>query len=254
MSYVGTTDFNLEVAKGNVPGHMLTAIAAMQADVGTSFQDVWSGGGNIVYPTIAETLEVVSDNAADTSAGTGAQEITVFTLALDGSSQTPVVASMNGTTPVVLTGTHFRTNNLIVSASGSGGANVGKITLRVSSGGATRAVIAPDSIASFSAIYTVPLGYNFIWNQSSVFAPKGEDVRLRSRFQFGGVGQFLQGADSTNYQNIMVYKFLVPLRLPEKSELRIQAKSTNVGIFTSTILEGYLIDNSLVNGAGSQWI
>lgn len=248
-----TLDFLLEVNKGNVEGHSMLGVVSSNAAVGTSFTDIWSGGGDMVYPTVGETLEVVSDDANDTIAGSGAQKVSIITLDSSGDPQVSVV-DMNGLTPVTVAGgaIHFNTNRFVVSQSGTvRGRNAGNITLRVVSAGATRAVIPFNASkglegSSFNSHFTVQNGTTAFWIQSTIFPPKGEDINVRSMFQLGGAGQFFVGGVSSSYQTGIVYPFKTGLGLPEGSNFLMQAQSTNAGSFVTIVTEFLIVENAFV--------
>ncbi|HDZ04835.1 hypothetical protein LCGC14_0370720 [marine sediment metagenome] len=243
-----STNYDLEVAIGLIPGVASLGIISNQADVGLTFADLWNGGGNLVFPTVAEEWEVVSSSVNDTIAGTGAQKIIIQTLAADYTQQAEVEVDMNGTTPVVISGTHFRKNRFVTSQVGSLGENDGDITLRVSGGGLVRSVMKAGDLSSFDSFFTVPLGKTAFWEQAVIFAPKGEDVRVRPRIQIGGVGPFAVGGISSNYQSNVIYPFKTFLKLPEKSEILFQARSdTNPNTFVTAVMEFKIINSSLVS-------
>lgn len=236
-------DFNDDISLGKVNGQALFAVVSNSVVVGTTFEDIWSGGGNLVYPTANETWEVVSSDANDTAAGSGAREVTIVSMEDDYIEKVTTVA-LNGTTPVTVSGVHFRVNSFFVSdVGGYRVANLGTITLRVVSAGATRSVIQADSVGSFSSHHTIPLGKTALWVQGTILAPKGEDLRTRSMFKLGGVGPFLIGGTATNYQSSLVYPFQTNLVLTEKSEILFQCKSTNINTFVTAVMEFKLIDN-----------
>jgi hypothetical protein len=84
---------------------------------------------------------------------------------LDASYNESVVSvSLNGTTPVAITGTWLRINGAVTTTKGSGAAatrvfNAGDITIRDSGGGTTRAVIPLGKGILRQCIFTVPAGY-----------------------------------------------------------------------------------------------
>lgn len=230
-------DYYTEVNRGNVPGVSMVGVVGQDDTVGTSFADVWMGVGSLVYPTADESWEVVSDNANDTAAGTGARTVTIIALDDTYAQLATVTVSLNGTTPVALPNgaTYFRKNLFVVATAGTVGPDglaTGNITLRVASAGATRGLIQAGNNGSFCSHYTVPLGKSALWIQSSIFSPKNEDVTVRSRFQLGGVGVFSVGGSVNVYQNDLIFPFKTGLELPEKSEFLFQAKTVNVATIT----------------------
>lgn len=135
------------------------------ATVGTSYAVIASAG---VYqtPTTAVSLEIVSDDANDTSAGTGARKVMVQGIGEDWTELEHEV-TLNGTTPVALPVDFRRVFRLFVTESGTYGtptlgSHAGTITLRVAGAGATWAEINVDgtrpSGQSLIAAYTVPKG------------------------------------------------------------------------------------------------
>jgi hypothetical protein len=156
--------FLLEVAKGNIPGHSLVHKFGHGA-VGTSFVPVTS---SLVYttPVAAIALEVISNDADDTAAGSGAQEVTIIGLTLDGTEISQVV-ELNGTTAVPIPTSLFRLYRWYVSRSGvyaspGAGSHEGILTIRVASAGATWSTIlfAPFPHGqSQIGWYTIPAGH-----------------------------------------------------------------------------------------------
>lgn len=243
--YIGAAEFYLEVTRGNVDGQAMVGVVAQNDAITTSFTDMWAGGGQLVYPTSAESLEIVSGSANDTSAGTGARTVVVNSLDASYNEQSQTV-TLNGTTPVALTGTHFRTNRMFAATAGTvsqNGVAAGDITLRVASAGATRGVIKAGKTGAMSSHYTVPLGKTAVFLQSSGFAVKNEDITVRTRFQIGGAGIFFIGGEANLYQGNYIFPFLAGLVLPEKSEFMFEVKSTNTPVSGTTIAEFILKDN-----------
>lgn len=172
MSYIGSKDFLLEAHKGNVAGHAVVHKFG-HGLVGTTLVPVTQ---TLDYktPTTATALEFVSSSANDTSAGSGAREITI--VGLDSSwnevSQTLVT---NGTTAVALTTNLTRLYRWYVSSSGTyatstTGSHAGTLTIRGSGAGATWSTIGitPFPLGqSEIGCYSVPTGKTaYILSQS----------------------------------------------------------------------------------------
>ena len=104
-------------------------------------EDIWTLGGDYTgFPSgAAETLEVFSSSAADTSAGTGARIVRVFYLdenknCFDSNEDFLYEdVTLNGVTGVTTTATATRVWRAKVISSGSGNKNAGNITVRHSS-------------------------------------------------------------------------------------------------------------------------
>jgi len=125
------TNFMLEVVKGNVPGHSAINKFGQNPAVATTGEDVWSGGGTYAfYPTTAQNMEILSDSANDTAAGTGARTVQVFGLDENWEEATETVI-LNGTTPVALTNTYIRMFRAVVLTAGSVETNDGNLIVRI---------------------------------------------------------------------------------------------------------------------------
>lgn len=123
MSYLGTKDFHLEVAKGNVAGHSIMRGVGERDSVGTTAagEDVWRGnelsatpaalGSHTVIPAPAdagEQMTIISESNADNGAtATGALTVTITYLDGTGVEQSEIV-TMNGTTGVDTVATDIR--------------------------------------------------------------------------------------------------------------------------------------------------
>lgn len=163
MTYFGLRDYLIEVARGNVAGAAIVHKFG-EHSVGTTLVPVCEGG---VYqtPTTATALEFLSSDANDTSAGTGAREVTV--IGLDSSwNEVSQTVTTNGTSAVALGTNLIRLYRWYVSSSGtyatsSSGSHAGTLTVRVSGAGATWSTIGTSPFAegqSQIGAYTVPTG------------------------------------------------------------------------------------------------
>lgn len=159
MSRSFSTDFLLEVAMGNIAGHEIISVSSRNPSVGTGITDIWTIGGNRVWLEADTAMEMLSSDANDTIAGTGARTIIVQGIQLDGTVVNQVV-DMDGVTPVALITDIARINNMLVTSTGTyasttAGGNIGTITLRTVAGPVSQAEIlvedtVPDSQAQTS--------------------------------------------------------------------------------------------------------
>lgn len=142
-------------------------------DTATVPEDIWYGASLgilngidhklIPIPTSAVGMEVVSDNANDTSAGTGARSITVNYLTT-GYVIASAVITMNGITPVAMPTTVLRINSVtdLVCGANPRGVNAGNISIRATGGlGATYSYMAAGSGIAQTSMYTVPVGRTY---------------------------------------------------------------------------------------------
>jgi hypothetical protein len=103
----------------------------------------------------AETLSIVSSDAADDSAGTGARLLLLQCINSDG-LQVDVVVVMDGTTPVVTTQTCKFLNRALVFSAGTGLRNAGSIMITQSTSGVDLAVIPANRSVTQQLEYYVP--------------------------------------------------------------------------------------------------
>jgi hypothetical protein len=158
------TQFLIEVAKGNVPGHTLVHKFG-KGNVGTTLVPITN---SLVYtmPTTAIALEFVSSSTSDDAASTGAREVTIVGLNAAWEEVTQVIAT-DGTTPVAIPTSLTRLYRWYVSGSGTyatatANSHVGTLTIRVASAGATWSTIGilPRPVGQTQiACYTVPTGF-----------------------------------------------------------------------------------------------
>ena len=248
--YTSTTgDFFTDVSLGLIPGlTTIPIVTGTNPAVGTSFVDVVDQNEIRGAITSAESLEILSDSADDASAGTGLRTLLVTSLDENDERQN-VVVTMNGTTPVAVSGTYLNPERIVGITSGSTGSNVGTITLRVASAGATRLQMKPTQGVSFSSIYKVPANTTALIFQTFSNVPKGEDVELRSRVRLD-ITEFteLTGGTVDLYQNNLVFPLKTLGVFSEKTTFWIQAKSTNVGVNVTATFEVMEVDSTNFKG------
>ena len=162
MSYFGSTDFLIEVAKGKVPGHSIVNVFGRNNDIdtGTTPESIWHGGDlyDGFNATGAETVNISSASANDTSAGTGARTILIDGLDASFNPQTETII-MNGTSNVTSVNSYIRQPNAYVLTAGSGGVNAGVISSVQSSSGVQFMAMPAETNQTHIACYTVPTGY-----------------------------------------------------------------------------------------------
>lgn len=181
------TAFLLEVLKGNVPGHTLHHRHGHNGDLGTSLSDIWDDDSVMIYLSSAETMNIVSDNAADDVGSTGA--LTVNVIGLDANFlEVSEVVNMDGTTNVVTTLAFIRVTDLQVLTVGTGLKNAGKITATATTTSTTpQAVMAVGLNHSLNGKYTSPAGKFGVFVGYEINVGKGFDI-ITDIFAGSGIG------------------------------------------------------------------
>lgn len=248
---VSAMPYLYDIAEGNVTGHTPFAKLGYNADVGNTEEDIWTQGGT--YPWIAAggiALEVVSDSADDTLAGTGVQKVRVNYLDTDYSAQSQIL-NMAGATPVPLTDTTvLRVNAIRATQVGTGGVAAGNITCRLVGGAAT---VYRSIVAGFTrgrgAVYTVPLGKTLYITSiavSSGYTTSGKIVRWIGRAQVDDtdpttkISFFQPFFEIMTQDNNFHRDFEMPVKIPATADLRISAVSNGAGSYCSCALRGWL--------------
>ena len=130
-------------------------------DTGTVPEDMWDVGG--VYTGFPdsdlELVEVVSSDANDAAAGTGARTIRISGLDANYDVQSETI-TLNGTTPVDSVNTYRRVNTATIQSAGSGRVNAGTITIRhtTTTANVFGSIVAGRNQTNIGA-YTIPAGY-----------------------------------------------------------------------------------------------
>lgn len=122
---------SFSIAKGETAGYNIFNFYCEDEAVGTSRKVLWglSGDPHVLVPGFAERLKIVSSNAADTAAGSGARSVFVIGADSAGNALTELVP-LNGTTSVTTSNFFLRITRLLVASAGASAANVGNITVK----------------------------------------------------------------------------------------------------------------------------
>jgi hypothetical protein len=160
MTYIKTTDFGLEVSKGNVSGTTNDNKFGYNADVdtGSTPEDIWGQGGIWVAPTTARLHNIKSSNVNDTSAGTGLRTVSITGLNASYVVTTETV-TMNGTTDVATVNSYVIIHRMVGLTAGSGGTNAGTITATAQTDATITCSIEIGFGQSQFAILQIPAGY-----------------------------------------------------------------------------------------------
>jgi len=238
-----TPSFFVDVAKGAVAGHRLVNVVG-HAPIGTTYQLLWDcTTTDYTWPTTALAMSIVSTDANDAVAGTGVRTVTVYGLDANWAEQT-VTVTMNGLTPVAITGTWLRINKIIATTAGSNEGAVGTIT--VSNGGTTYSCLVNGYNTSVAGYYTIPTGYYGLLLQGAASAEAGKSVELD--FYARPFSQLFRLAHHVHlYQNFYQYNFKAIQVLPPKSDIILKAVSTAAGSEASASFDLLLVREDLIS-------
>lgn len=135
------TNIDLDLARKQISGQRAFFFFGFNNLVGTGGSSVWSdihpANGDINWQTAAQSIEVVSTDAADngTTPGLGVRSVEVHGLSATGVDQSEIILT-NGTSAVAGTKTYIRINKMHSEICGTyGGSHQGDITCQVAGGG-----------------------------------------------------------------------------------------------------------------------
>jgi len=237
-------DFYLAVAKGDFTGYTKVNKFGYNDSIGSSnFEVIWETGGTYPYQSSAVTVDVVSDNANDDVAGTGARTLKIQ--GLDGSyNLAEETVDMDGTATVTTTQTFLRVFRMSVETAGTSGNNEGDITVTYTGGSDVAATISAGNGQTLMALYTIPAGktgYVVAFNFSS-----GKDQDQTCKLLTRDNTVVNAGFQTKEYINIRGgftnFQKRAMTKVTEKSDIELQA----LGSSTTSASGGFeliLIDN-----------
>jgi hypothetical protein len=201
--------------------------------VSTTEETVWTSGGAKTWPAAAVALEVTSSDVDDTSAGNGAQTVTLEGLDANYAEISETV-DMNGQTAdagSTTTATFFRVNRMYVATAGTTNTNEGDIytstgtqTAGVPDTATTiQATIAAGEGQSEHAFYTIPAGKTGLLHSVHVSCHDNtNNASIRIRTSENG-GPWLVQDKFLVFQDTIDFHFDYPLVFNEKTDIEILA-------------------------------
>ncbi len=214
---------------------------------------------SMVYPTSGEQLELICENAGDTSAGTGARTVLLTYLDTSYVEQTETV-SLNGTTAVLTSATNilrFRSAQVLTWGSATEPifvkCNLGGIIIRDTASKAIRGFIHFDSSitgdehglnATKNSHFTVPAGATaFIMNVTGNTS-KDHETDFLGMIRPFGVDGFAPLAQRFVYQSsINLDSDFSPLPIPAKADVKFSARSNNTKVPVNSTITLILVED-----------
>ena len=167
MSELRHNSFDLEVAKGNIPGHFsVNKYGRAEDGIQTTATDVWDRADAAatqqiwLAPTAARIHAIVSSSDLDgktaAPSSTGARTIQVFGLKTWSTNETSEIVTLDGTTPVDTAESYVIIHRMKVLTHGTTGPNSGIITATAASDGTVTAAINAGNGQTEMSIYGIP--------------------------------------------------------------------------------------------------
>jgi hypothetical protein len=224
--------FGLLVQKGLVEDFTAYGTFGYNADVGTSFETVWSSGGLYSYPTTATTASVTSSNTGSDNGST---------VDLYGLDANWVVQSERVTVGQTSTKTWLRIFSATLINAITGTANVGTITVTVNT--IAVATILPTYGKSLSCLFTVPANSRAFILSAGIGVSRQKEVEAKLMIRRVADGN---AYNTIGYQTLFggnaYQEFPVPILVDQKTDIEIRAKAdatTSVSATMSFFIEEY---------------
>jgi len=233
-----TRPFSCMLAEGKLDGITPFRRMGHNTAVGASYETIWCKSTLYAYLTSADTIDVVSDDAADTSTGTGARTVFIGGLDSDYNMQSEIV-TMKGATPVETVNKYLRVYGAKVITVGSGRVNAGNITVADVSTSNVLAYIEAGEGKSLQCVWTVPAGKTAIvlrW----AYNEKSGNTTFLTMFVRPYGKSWLIGKIKILKNDCNDSTFAIPLKFDEKTDIELRAKSQSGGIVSATF-EGYYL-------------
>jgi len=233
ISQVGTSEpFELQVARGQIPGHSIRNLFGTNPAIGTTFRTAWENNTALPFLSSEQKLDIISTSDDD------AEGPQVLIVGVDGNyNEIREVVALNGTAGSQTQQNFFRINDLIMSA----GNAVGDITAEFNS--VVYAKIIASRGRNQAAVFTVPAGHSFYLGRIDAFTATANNdnkiMTFRNQITFSD-GRVFDVAQTSFVERMDVTRTL-PFKVPEKATIEFQVKmssnTADIGVFG----DGFLI-------------
>jgi hypothetical protein len=226
ISNVFNIPFGVSIQKGDVNNFQGIQKFGYNSSVGTSFETIWDGGGDYTFITSAGTATATSSNTSSDNTGT----VKIFGLDsnYDLAEETLTIGGSAGSISFI------RVFRALMITANTGNANVGTITITVSS--TTVAQIQPTYGQTLMALYTVPRKYNAYLVQLDVGSSKDLENEIVFRIKKIDNGNTWNTRSFITTRGGFTEKnYYVPEIIEAKTDIEMRAKSSA----TSSISGGF---------------
>jgi len=220
-------NFGISVQRGLVQGFTAINKFGFNDQVPTDWEVIALGSANFTYPTSAGVVTLVSDDANDTSDGTGGR--TVKIQGLDANyNLLEETLTLNGTTNVTTTNSFLRIFRMSVETAGSSGGIEGDVTAIIGGNEQSRMEAEYDN-QTLQANYTVPANKRAYLTRIQVTSTKDNKAAFVGLFtrEIGSVFKVKQLVEI--YRNSVVIDFPAPILIPEKTDIELRGKNESTG-------------------------
>ena len=240
---------DLYVTSGKIKGHSVIHKFGHNLDIDNSFETIWSFGGNYSFLESPTILKISSSDTNDSSLDTGARTVTIQGLNSE-YNEVEELITLNGQTAVNTQNTYLRIHRMFVETAGSSSYNEGIIyagTGTVSSGVPSNVYseIPAQYNQTMMAVYTVPCRktayMTFFYAQPDSQASYQVQM-LTGRATDSGVLRVRNELHA--FQNQAIFNYKPYLKLEEKTDIQLRAKTSTQNVEFAGGFSLILIDNN----------
>lgn len=236
--YYPTEDTFLNASRGLIKGgevrNLFGKAFGTSSVVTGEYRTPWELAADYVFPTEALQMSIVS-TAADTSSilikGLDADYVEIST-----------VVTLTGTTPVVITSPlFFRINDVVVLSGNPAG------DISVTNAETTYAKVLAGTARNQAAVFSVPVGRCFYLYRIDAFATDsngGKAAFFRNYVRNGASGVIFRVAETQFFEKMNIQRRF-PFKYDQKSDIKLQLKSSSGSIDGSIFAEGLLLSEPL---------
>ena len=226
ISNVFNIPFGVSIQRGDVNNFQAIQKFGYNDSVGTSFESITDAGGDYTFITSAGTATATSSDTS--SDNTGTVEIQGLDSNYDLATETLTIGGSAGSTSFI------RVFRAIMKTANTGNANVGDISITVSS--TTVAKITAGYGQTLMALYTVPRKYNAYILQLDIGSSKDleNEIRLITK-EISNGNVWTTKTFITTRGGFIEKNYFVPIKITEKTDIEIIAKASA----TSSVSAGF---------------
>ena len=196
-------------------------------------ETIWSySSGDPYYSPTANVVNIVSTSTSDTGV-----DILIEGLNADYHSISEIIRT-NGTTTVTTTNTFIR----VLSTTNIGSNTIiGNLTFNQGNGNVVSYIIDGNGRGQ-EGIYTIPAHYTGYLYKGDASVGKGGDAEVKMWVRQNG-GTWLVGHVAQIYESQYNYDFPFPSVLPEKTDIKVTAKTSTTGTAIACNFDILLVKN-----------
>ncbi len=249
------TDFYFAISADEIPGQFAQSFTAHNPDVDNSGsrEDIWEGGGEMVYLTTAQKYNISSTSTNDTLTGTGGR--TLFVVGLNASFDfVTEFLVLDGTNTVQTVNEYIRPRTISVITAGSEEFNVGIITATSAVTGDVQLVMDAEEGTSKNTHFTVPRGHQGFLKQVIFSATKSGgqapivEFKGKIRFNLFENASWIETFDlkiDTSVNDHIDLNQITPNSLPEKTDFRIEVTTSHDNVDVNARIYFIFIENGV---------